>query len=435
MDSIEIMPPDPGTTTIAVVGGGYRGSTLARHAVESGQGRVTAVAEPNQGRRKALMEFHGLDSAQAHESWEQLASRERLAEAAIVATQDNEHTEPAIALAERGYHVLLEKPMAGNESDADRIVRTARECGVLLAVCLVLRYSPYARRVREVIDSGILGEIVSVEHLEPVGWWHQAHSYVRGPWRKESASSPMLLAKSVHDIDWIIDIVGHRARRVSSFGSLYHFRPEQAPAGAADNCLDCPVEPTCPYSAPRLYLSCLGDPGTEDWPLSTVTNARTPEGVLKALRTSPYGGCVYHSDNDVVDHQVVSLEFEKGITASFTMAAFTPMSSRQTRIFGTHGYAEGDGHQIRVHDFRTRDHQLLEDLDEQELVGAHGGGDRGIVVAFLDAVARDDASALAPPEGSLESHRVAWAAEEARRRGKVVDLAPDGARPLETKGK
>lgn len=344
-----------------------------------------------------------------------------------MATHDTDHAEPAIALAESGYHVLLEKPMAGNEFDAARIVKTARECGVLLAVCLVLRYAPYTGRLRRVIDSGVLGEIVSVDHLEPVGWWHQAHSYVRGPWRNESASSPMLLAKSVHDIDWIVDIVGHRARRVSSFGSLYHFRPEQAPEGAADNCLDCPVEPTCPYSAPRLYLSCLGDPSAEDWPLSTVTDARTREGVLNALRTSPYGRCVYSCDNDVVDHQVVALEFEKGITASFTMAAFTPKRFRQTRIFGTHGYAEGDGHEIQIHNFRTQERQAVEGFDQLELVGAHGGGDRGLVVAFLDAVARNDGSGLAPPEESLESHRVAWAAEEARRRGQVVDLAPNGA--------
>jgi hypothetical protein len=195
------------------------------------------------------------------------------------------------------------------------------------------------------------------------------------------------------------------------------------------------VEPTCPYSAPRLYLSCLGEPTAEDWPLSTVTDARTPEGILKALRTSPYGRCVYSCDNDVVDHQVVALEFDKGVTASFTMAAFTPMRFRQTRIFGTHGYAEGDGHQIRVHDFRTHDQRVVEGFDERELVGAHGGGDRGLVVAFLDAVARGDRSALAPPEESLESHRVAWAAEEARRLGTVVDLASNDAQPRETKGK
>ncbi|MPZ54138.1 MAG: gfo/Idh/MocA family oxidoreductase [Acidimicrobiia bacterium] len=422
-------------TTIAVVGGGSRGSTLARHALESGRGRIAAIAEPDEGRRQKLMKVHGVESGLAFETWEQLVSQERLADAAIVATQDSDHTGPAVALAQKGYHVLLEKPMATNESDAERIVKTARDCGVLLSVCLVLRYSPYARRLRRVIDSGVLGDIVSVDHLEPVGWWHQAHSYVRGPWRSESLSSPMLLAKSVHDIDWIIDMIGRRARRVSSFGSLYHFRREQAPDGAADNCLDCPVEPTCPYSAPRLYLSCLGDPATEEWPLSTVTDARTSAGVLEALRTSPYGKCVYSGDNDVVDHQVVALEFDQGVTASFTMAAFTPMWFRHTRVFGTHGYAEGDGHQIRVHDFRTRDRRVIEGFDEQETVGAHGGGDRGLVFAFIDAVARGDDSALVPPEESLESHRVAWAAEDARHRRGVVELSPNSAQTSQQRGK
>ncbi|WP_205857574.1 Gfo/Idh/MocA family protein, partial [Phytoactinopolyspora endophytica] len=340
--------------TIAVVGAGNRGRAYARWATSGGRARVVAVADPDPARQKSLADEIGVPDTGVFDGWEQLAAAPRLADAAVVATQDTMHVEPTVALARAGYHILLEKPMATSPDGARRILAAVQESGVRLAVCHVLRYMPYTQALRQIIDSGQIGEVVTVEHLEPVGWWHQAHSYVRGNWRREADSSPMLLAKSVHDMDWLNYIIGRRPARVSSFGSLHHFRPEQRPTDAADNCLDCPVEPTCPYSAPRLYLSCLGDPKRENWPLSTVTDARTPEGVIEALRSGPYGRCVYNCDNDVVDHQVVSIEYDGGVTASFTMTAFTPEMFRQTRIFGTHGYLEGDGKKIDVVDFRTQ---------------------------------------------------------------------------------
>ncbi|MCQ0014647.1 Gfo/Idh/MocA family oxidoreductase [Actinomadura madurae] len=182
---------------------------------------------------------------------------------------------------------------------------------------------------------------MSVQHLEPVGWWHHAHSYVRGNWRRADESGPMLMTKSVHDVDWLIHVMGEIPARVSSFGRLSHFRPENRPSGAAARCVDCAVEPRCPYSATRLYLSCLGDPGREAWPLGAVTDDRTEEGVLRALREGPYGRCVYACDNDVVDHQVVNMEFPSGATGVFTMTAFSPAAQRQTRVFGTSGCLEG----------------------------------------------------------------------------------------------
>lgn len=416
--------------TIAVVGAGNRGAIYARHAAATGRARVVAVAEPDPARRAALSAEHGIDPARVFTDWRRLADAPKLADAVVIATQDTMHVEPTLALAEAGYQILLEKPMAATEDGARLIVSSARQAGVLLAVCHVLRYAPYTMTLRRLLDQGAVGDIVSVEHLEPVGWWHQAHSYVRGNWSREADSSPMLLAKSVHDLDWLGHVIGRPARRVSSFGSLYHFRPDQRPAGAGDNCLDCAVEPDCPYSAPRLYLSCLGEPMLEEWPLSTVTDARTPEGVLEALRTGPYGKCVYSGNNDVVDHQVVSLEYEQGVTASFTMTAFTPLMFRQTRIFGTHGYLDFNGKRISGLDFRTQEKFTVDTSasDDSVAAGRHGGGDRGLVEAFLDAVASDGARArLTPPEESLVAHELVWAAERARATGTVVELAgPDG---------
>lgn len=405
--------------TLAIVGAGNRGATYARHAVADGNADVVAVAEPDPVRRGALSREHHIPAGKSFAGWKELAEAPRMADAVVITTQDKIRVEPVLALAERGYQILLEKPMAANDDDARRMIDAARSADVLLTVCHVLRYAPYTPALRAVIDRGTVGDVVTVEHLEPVGWWHQAHSYVRGSWRREDESSPMLLAKSVHDLDWISHIIGRRAHRVSSFGSLYHFRPEQRPEGAGDNCLDCAVERDCPYSARRLYLSCLGDPGLEEWPLSTVTTARTPEGVLDALRTGPYGTCVYANDNDAVDHQVVSIEYEHGVTASFTMTAFTPMMFRQTRIFGTHGYLECDGKKITGLDFRTQDRYVIKTPPGD---GRHSGGDRGLVEAFVRAVATGSRAGLASPEESLAAHRLAWAAERARKTGSVVSL-------------
>ncbi|RMB81795.1 Gfo/Idh/MocA family protein [Streptomyces shenzhenensis] len=422
--------------TLALVGAGLRGMTYARHAVATGSARLTAVAEPDPRRRaRAAAEF-GVPPERTYPDWRAAVRDGRLADACVVATQDREHTEPAVALADLGHHILLEKPMATSEAEATAIAEAARRNGILLAVCHVLRYTPYTRFLKRLLDDGRIGDVVSVQHLEPVGWWHQAHSFVRGNWRRQDTSAPMLLTKSCHDIDWLVHLFGQPPRRVSSFGGLTHFRPESAPAGAAARCADCAVEAGCPYSAERLYLGCLGDPEREFWPLSAVTDDHTEAGVREALRTGPYGRCVYACDNDVVDHQVVAMEFPSGATCSFTMSAFTPMEQRRTRILGTHGFLDGDGETLRLVDFRDGSERVVgpytrvPDPHSEAAAQAgpsardgHGGGDEALTEAFLAAVATGDASLLLSDAAeSLATHRVVWAAERARTTGTVVEL-------------
>jgi predicted dehydrogenase len=411
--------------TLALVGAGLRGTTYARHAVATGAGRVTAVAEPDPHRRAAAVAEFGIAPERAYPGWAELAAAGRTADAAIIATQDRQHRDPAVRLADLGHHLLLEKPMATNEAEAADIAEAAERNGILLAVCHVLRYTPYTEALKRMVDEGRIGRLVSVEHLEPVGWWHQAHSFVRGNWRRQDTSAPMLLTKSCHDVDWLIHLFGRAPARVSSFGSLSHFRAEDRPEGAAARCVDCPLKETCAYSATRLYLDCLGDPQREFWPLSAVTEERTEAGVLQALRTGPYGRCVYDCDNDVVDHQVVSMEFADGATCSFTMSAFTPMDHRKTRLMGTGGYVEGDGRTLRLVDFRTGEEETVDPLigAGPSAADGHGGGDEALTEAFLAAVATGDRTLLHTDAArSLASHRVVWAAEEARTTGTVVTL-------------
>jgi predicted dehydrogenase len=289
----------------------------------------------------------------------------------------------------------------------------------------VLRYTPYTRLLMRLLEEGAAGEIVSIDHLEPVGFWHQAHSYVRGNWRREDETGPMLLAKSCHDLDWLSYVVGRPCTAVSSFGSLTEFRRERHPAGAGERCLACAIEPECQYSAKRLYLG-MAERGETEWPVNVVAWPPTVENVTAALEHGPYGRCVWLCDNDVVDHQVVSLRYEGGVTASLTMTGFTTMRDRQTRIFGTRGELHGDGTSVVVHDFLTGEterHEVTEAIDSK-----HGGGDDGVMADFVTAaLAGDPALVPTSPALTLESHRIAFAAEASRREGRVVELAPPPA--------
>jgi predicted dehydrogenase len=410
--------------TLAVVGAGNRGNEHGDWALANpDRARVVAVCEPREVRRTRFAARHGLPAAAAVPGWRELADRGRVADAVLICTQDALHVEPAIAFAELGYQVLLEKPMATTEAGCRRIVEAVERAGVIFAVCHVLRYTPYTALVKQVVDAGRLGEIISVQHLEPVGFLHQAHSYVRGPWRREGGATFMLMAKSCHDLDWLRYVVGRPIRRVASFGGLTHFRPENRPAGAADRCLDCAVEPACPYSAVRFYRRCLERGG--GWPLDTVVDHHTQADLLAALRQGPYGRCVWACDNDVVDHQVVAMEFDGGPTGTFTMTGFNAGGHRRTRLFGTRGELEGDGETVRVYDFLTQTTEVLDARTPGDATagGGHGGGDWGLMDAFVRAVATGDrGSVLTGPTESLEAHLAVFAAERARRQGVVATV-------------
>jgi predicted dehydrogenase len=413
----------PRPLTIALVGAGSRGHAYSSFVEQHpDRARVVAVADPRTDRREVLADRHRLAADRRFDDWRELAALDRFADAVIITTPDREHVAPARRFAESGYHVLLEKPIAPSRAECIDVIDSVEKAGVILAVCHVMRYTAYTNKVKEIVADGRLGELVGVEHLEPIGWWHFAHSYVRGNWRRSDLAGPSILTKCCHDLDWLRYIVGRPAVEVSSWGGLHHFTAANRPPGAADRCLDCGVEPTCPYSAPRLYLGCLGDPERERWPLSVVTTEMTEPGVLRALRDGPYGRCVYAMDNDVADHQVVTIGFEGGVTASLTMSAFTPADRRRTRIMGTRGYLDGDGRRLTLSDFVTGQVESFDMLGGgADAGGGHDGGDFGVMSAFLDAVSSGDRSLVRTgPRESLESHLMAFAAERSRLTGVAV---------------
>lgn len=407
-----------------VAGAGDRGTAHAGYALRHPEAaEVVGVAEPRDYQRRQMARVHAIPEANVFTDWRELAARERFADAVLITTSDAMHVEPAQAFAAKGYHIMLEKPLAPTPEGCRAIIEAVKQHKVMLAVGHVLRYTPCTQTLKRVLDAGTIGEIVCIQRLEPVGYWHQAHSYVRGNWRNEAGSSFMLLAKSCHDIDWIHYIMGRRCTAVSSFGTLKHFRADSRPAGAADRCLDCRVEAECPYSAKKIYGQRLAK-GQTTWPLSVVDPHATPETLEAALRTGPYGRCVYACDNDVVDNQVVNMQFTGGATASFTMTCFNQAGHRRTNIFGTRGEIRETGDKIEVFDFLTDSWTKVEiDCGAADVTGGHGGGDSGLMGRFVAAVATDDSSLiLSGPDETLESHLMVFAAEKSRKQHCVVDF-------------
>jgi predicted dehydrogenase len=416
------MKRDQKPTTVAIIGAGSRGQIYADYITRNpGLAKVVAVAEPREFHRQKLARIHNVAKKNVIVDWIELAKIDKIADVAIVATQDQKHTGPLLCLADKGYHVLLEKPMAPTANECKQIFNAVEKNNIIFGVCHVLRYTPFTVRLKEIIDSGTIGEIINLQHLEPVGYWHYAHSFVRGNWRNSKQSNFMLLAKSCHDLDWMSFIMGKKCKRVASFGSLKHFRKEVKPKTAASRCLECNHEPFCPYSAKKIYLG-FAEKGEQNWPLDVISDDVSVEGIQQALLTGPYGKCVYECDNDAVDTQVVIMDFEGGATATFTMTAFAEMAFRKTRIFGTKGEIYGDGVNIQLYDFLTEKRETIDTSTQiSPLLVGHGGGDDGLMFNFLTAVKeRNPEKILSGAKESLESHLMVFAAEESRVKGQVV---------------
>lgn len=413
---------------IMVVGCGARGNTYASYCLNHADDvKVVAVADPDDERRNRLGDAHKVPEGFRFRSWEEAAAKPRLADAVIIATQDSMHEGPAVAFAKLGYHILLEKPMAPTAEACRNIVAAVKAAGVMFGVCHVLRYTAFTQRLKKILEAGTIGDIVTIQHLEPVGYWHQAHSFVRGNWRNEAESSFMLLAKCCHDIDWLHYVMGRPCKQIQSFGTLKHFRPDQAPAGAAKRCTECPaaVESLCPYSAVKIYFRDRFAQGKKWWPVDILTPDVTAENLQKALTEGPYGRCVYACDNDVVDNQVVNMLFDNGSTVSMSMNAFNEHTGRLTRIFGTRGSIDTDSQLITVYDFLTNQKTVIDTNVKNDggILSGHGGGDEMLMEAFVKALVENDSSyILSGREETLESHLMVFAAEESRRQGKVINL-------------
>ncbi|KAH9850726.1 streptomycin biosynthesis protein StrI [Lenzites betulinus] len=421
--------------TLAIVGCGQRGRGYAAWAMqEPTLAKVVAIAEPMPKTRAIMAEAHSVDKTLVFETYEDLlkASADtlqtigrRLADAVVIAVQDHMHLEVTLAFAAQGYHILCEKPMGTTVEACVKMEAAVKKAGIIFGMGHVLRYSPYNKAMMEVIRTANLGQLINIVHIEPVGYYHFAHSYVRGNWSREETSSFSLMTKSCHDLDILCHYLAPALpSKISSFGSLQHFRKASKPseAGAATRCTDCAHERDCAYSAKKIYLEPVMQ-GQTGWPAAVLVDGLPDiENIGAALASGPYGRCVYECDNDVCDNQVVNVAFASGATASFTMVAQTSLiCERQTRLHFAYGEIVGDMSAFTLTDFRTRKSTVHRPQSEG---GGHGGGDAGLISAFVEAVRTGRQEVLGTDVSEvLRSHLAVFAAEKSRREGIVVECA------------
>ncbi|MFW5713694.1 MAG: Gfo/Idh/MocA family oxidoreductase [Brevefilum sp.] len=429
--------------------------------------QFVAVAEPNPVRREQFAQAHQIPAERQFETWQEALKAGVIADAVLNATQDEMHHDSAIAAIEAGYDMLLEKPIAPTLPETLEIIRTAEDSGRLLMICHVLRYTGFFQKVHQILNSDRLGQVIHIAHNENVSYFHMAHSYVRGNWRSTDQSAPMILAKCCHDLDLLYWFLGEKTTQLNSQGNLRHFQEKNAPDGAPERCTDgCPAAETCPFYAPRIYIQSLPikaavaqssrplirsigklaihqprlagylgkiitPMGTlteySGWPRSTITEfPESDEAVYEALRHGPYGRCVYRCDNDVVDHQVVSMEFPNGITATLTMHGHSHEESRTIRVDGSKATLLGkfafSQAWLEIHPhFPGAEVEGFSFPTEVDQTSGHGGGDAGLMQRFVKAM-RGEQAPLTSARDSLESHLMAFAAEQSRLKDKRIDM-------------
>lgn len=407
--------------TFAICGCGARGLEAYAPYQEShpGEMKIVAGADTRPERLALLRERYGVPPECCFPSDDALLAQPRLADVMIVATQDRQHVRAALAALDKGYHILLEKPISPSLEDCRALQKKARKTGKLVVVCHVLRYTRFYAALKNLLSRGEIGKAETIDAMEHVAYWHQAHSFVRGNWRNSSETSPMILQKSCHDMDILRWLAGEPCLRVQSFGSLDYFTADNAPEGAAPRCLDgCACKEDCPFDAEKIYIT---DPHTgirgrgKGWPCAVLASDPDEDKIRDALRTGPYGRCVFHCDNNVVDHQTVNLEFANHIHATFTMTAFTQDCHRTIKITGTRGEIQGDMEENVLYLRRFGQPEEVIDLHQEEgTYSGHGGGDFGLMADFCRLMAEGGAQSLTGVDASVESHVMALAAEASR---------------------
>lgn len=404
-----------GIIGVVVIGAGVRGSHLARQLPSSCE--VVGVADPNCERRTDMAIEYGLTASAQFASWEDFIESSLECDAVIIATMDNQHTGPALACLRRGCHLLIEKPLSDTLEGCLEIERMQRETGLVVSVCHTLRYMDAFRRIKQIVADGVLGRLIHIDHMEAIDHLRFTHNYVRGRWAKEVNNTFLLLHKCSHDVDFIAWLADEACFQVSSFGSLCYFTPANAPTGSNKRCLDCPLRNTCLYSAVRLYVD-----GDLTGRIQDIGNTHSLESRLEAIRLGPFGACVWQADNDVVDHQVVSMEFASGMTATCTMSGYSATHGRRTRLQGTKGELLFDeaADIITVKKFAEAESEKIRIPKQQ----SYHPEDRNIVENWTSAIRNASTESIAVnAQEALKTHAIIFAAELSRKEKRIVHLS------------
>ncbi len=408
--------------SIVIVGAGGRGFlAYAPYTKQHPEKiRLAGVAEPVGFRRERIREEYRLSQEQCFSSAEELFAQPRMADIALICTQDRQHVEHAIMAIQKGYEVLVEKPVSPSMGECRRLCQEAERYGRRVTVCHVLRYTSFYKTIKEMLHCNRIGRVISIRATENVGYWHYTHSYVRGKWNKKEDTSPMILAKCCHDMDLFVWLTESRCRSIASMGELSYFRKEYAPPGAAGYCMQsCGVKADCPFDAEKIYLPDRQkekDLEGREWMQQEVGGGTDRETIRDALFEGRYGRCVFACDNDVVDHQVVCAEMENGVTISFSISGFHEKNYRTIHIMGTEGELSGvmEEEHLTLQRFGENPVKIFTGQEKGEL--SHGGGDAQMMEEVYTSFTEGKES-LTGLRDSLESHYMAMAAEQSRVKG------------------
>ena len=409
------MPDKP--ITVITCGAGSRGNVYGNYAVQyPAQLDVVGVAEPVAIRNERYAKKHNIKDENRFKTWEDVFKRPKFADAILITTPDNLHYGPCMKALEMGYHVLLEKPISPSEKECRDILAMTKKTGKIVAVCHVLRYAPYFEELRKIMQSGMLGKVVSIQHIEPIEHTHMSHSYVRGNWHNSKETTPIILAKSCHDLDILRWMLGKQSKSIHALGDVSWFKKANAPEGSTARCTDgCKVEATCPYSALKIYYRERKRTYVFDMPEEKEKHA---DHIMEKLKTTNYGRCVYRMENDQPDLYTTNILFEDAVTCSFSMEAFTSYEGRRTRVMGSLGDIVGDMTTMIHTDFLTG-----KKTEWKNATDMHGGGDWRLVANWIEAISKNDASLLTSTiDASIESHLMGFAAEQSRKENKVVEI-------------
>lgn len=421
--------------TVSIIGVGARGGEAYGRYINDlkNKFRIVALCDISQERLDKYGEAFQVPVSDRFLEEKEFFRKKR-SDLLIISTLDKQHARMAKTALELGYDIVLEKPISDDPEELNMLSRLAHKTGNKVIVCHVLRYTVMVNKIKELLDSGAIGKLVSIDHTENVVYWHEAHSYVRGNWRRAEETTPMIMAKCCHDLDLLQYFTGSKCRSVSSMGSLSYFKKEYMPKDANKRCLGCKYQDSCPYSAVKIYLDAwkkLGCPANTT-PMNMITDADplTEDAIVAALETGRYGRCVFACDNDVVDNQTTIMQFENGVTATLKMEAFVKYSGRDIRFFGSEGELDlcenEDSIVLKRYDAEDRQWRISELVDRLggQGSGHHGGGDHRMIDKLYEMLTDDRCTADTSLDNSLESHFMAIAAEQSRvRGGSLVEIS------------
>lgn len=415
--------------TAIIVGAGHRALCYAKYARKCPDKlKIVGIADPNKMRREQTKKEFGFSDENCFESAEKLAEKEKFADAIINGTMDHQHVPTSIPLLEKGYDILLEKPIAISNEELDDFATVVKNTGRKVMICHVLRYVPFYVKMKEYVMSGKLGKIFNIQTAEHVSYHHMANCFIRGKWnRKDAGGSSILMAKCCHDLDLITWFMsGVAPLKVTSFGGLHYFNRENAPKDSGEYCLlDCPIEEKCLYSNRKINLD---HPNRwsfyvwADYEHLGETTLSQKESFLKD-KSNPYSKCVWKSDNDVADRQSVMIEFADGTTATHNLVCGTSRAMRKIHIIGSEGELQGilDDNKFVIRHFDTRpEHEYIEtehDLnfegDMSGAFGGHGGGDLRLVADFVSVLSGNKPSiSCTSLNDSLNGHKIGFYADK-----------------------